>query len=218
MEKNNKSYIGFITRILLTLAMAGGVLYFYDSLPDPFPTHFGVTGQPDSWGEKYWAAWLIPGMSLLLTLLFPVLAKIDPRYKNYEKFQGPWEVIQTAIIGFFAYLQAVIIYVTLNPEMQPMMGRFMFVGLGLMFIVLGNVMGKVRWNYFVGLKTPWALNDKEVWQKSQRFGGWAFVIAGLAFLFEAWWYRYLGWFFGLTIGGVVIIPIIYSYLVSRNRQ
>ena len=157
-------------------------------------------------------------MSLLLTLLFPVMAKIDPRYKNYEKFQGSWEVIQTAIIGFFAYLQGVIIYITLYPEMQLMMGRFMFAGLGLMFIVLGNVMGKVRWNYFVGLKTPWALNDKEVWQKSQRFGGWAFVIAGLAFLFEAWWYQYLGWFFSLIIGGVVIIPIVYSYLVSRNKQ
>jgi uncharacterized membrane protein len=217
MENNPNSKTGLFIRLTLVLAMFITGAALYSQLPDPLPTHFDFSGQPDSFGAKWWAVWIVPVVGLLLTILFPIISRIDPRYKNYKKFSGAWEVIQTAIIGFFAYLYAITLLISLNPDLQPLMGRFMFVGIGLMFIVLGNVMGKVRWNYFVGLKTPWALDDPEVWQKSQRFAGWAFVLGGLAFLFEAWWYQYLGWFFGLTIAGVVVVPMVYSYLVSRKK-
>jgi uncharacterized membrane protein len=79
-------------------------------------------------------------------------------------------------------------------------------------------MGKVRQNYFVGLKTPWTLNDPEVWQKSQRFAGWAFVLAGLAFIIEAIvWFAVVPVFFA-AMAVMVILPIAYSYLLSRKKR
>jgi len=201
--------------IVALMFIAGAALYKY--LPDPMPIHWNFAGQPDSWGAKYWAVWLLPGMALFLTGLFPILAKIDPRHKNYEKFKGAWNGIQTAIVGFLAYAYGVSLYVSVVQAQADMMGRLMLAGIGILFVILGNYMGKVRWNYFVGLKTPWALNDPEVWQKSQRFAGWAFVMGGLVFLFEAWWYQALNWVFGITIACVVIIPTVYSYLVSRKK-
>ncbi|MDR1944585.1 MAG: hypothetical protein LBQ59_00405 [Candidatus Peribacteria bacterium] len=53
---------------------------------------------------------------MFIALLFPVLAKIDPKNKNYKKFQKTWEIFQFAIIGFFAYFYFVSIYVILHPE------------------------------------------------------------------------------------------------------
>ncbi len=204
-------------RIAIVIAMfiAGAALYQY--LPDPMPTHWNFAGEPDSWGAKYWAAWLIPGLALLLTGLFPLISKIDPRHKNYKNFAKAWNGIQTTIIAFFAYLYGVMLYITVAQADGELMGRLMLAGIGLMFVILGNYMGKVRWNYFVGLKTPWALDDPEVWQKSQRFAGWFFVFGGLVFMFEAWWYQWLGWVFGITIAAIVLVPTVYSYLVSKKK-
>jgi uncharacterized membrane protein len=79
-------------------------------------------------------------------------------------------------------------------------------------------MGKVRQNYFVGLKTPWTLNDPEVWQKSQRFAGWMFVLAGLAFIIESViWFAFLP-VFVVAIFVMVVAPMAYSYVLSRDKD
>ena len=205
-------------RIAIVIAMLLAGIYFYGDLPDPMPTHWNFAGEPDSWGAKIWAAWLIPGLALLLTVLFPIISKIDPRHKNYEKFKKTWNGIQTAIIAFFGYLYGVMLYILVTQADGELMGRFILAGIGLLFVILGNYMGKVRWNYFVGLKTPWALDDPEVWQKSQRFAGWFFVFGGLVFMFEAWWYQWLEWVFGITVASMLILPTVYSYLVSRQKK
>src|SRR4029077_5688670 len=49
---------------------------------------------------------------------------------------------------------------------------------GLQFMVVGNVMGKVRPNHWLGIRTPWTLADDRVWDRTHRFGGWLFVICG----------------------------------------
>jgi uncharacterized membrane protein len=46
-------------------------------------------------------------------------------------------------------------------------------------------MGKIRWNGFVGIRTPWALADERVWDKTQRFGGRMLVGAGIVIVIAA---------------------------------
>lgn len=58
----------------------------------------------------------------------------------------------------------------------------MIAAAGVLFIVVGNVFGKLRWNYTVGIRTPWTLADERVWDKTHRFGGWVFVIGGFVLL------------------------------------
>jgi hypothetical protein len=33
-----------------------------------------------------------------MALLFPLLAKIDPKKKNYKKFESAWEIFQYIIV------------------------------------------------------------------------------------------------------------------------
>jgi len=208
----------FAARIIIVILMfvAGAMLYGY--LPDLIPTHWGFEGQPNQWSPKMWGAWLIPGLSLLFLILFPLLPRLDPKHENYEKFKKPWGIIQTALIAYFAYMYAVTMYVTFYPQYNAMVGRAVVFGMGILFVILGNVMGKVRQNYFVGLKTPWTLDDPEVWQKSQRFAGWMFVLAGLAFIVQAIiWFAILPVFIGL-MAVIVVLPIAYSYLLSRKKR
>lgn len=48
---------------------------------------------------------------------------------------------------------------------------------GALFIAMGNMFGKIRPNYTLGIRTPWTLADAQVWDKTHRFAGRLFVIA-----------------------------------------
>src|SRR2546427_7244662 len=57
------------------------------------------------------------------------------------------------------------------------MSRLMPVGVGLLFIVLGNSLARVQPTWFVGIRTPWTLSSDTVWRKTHRTGGVTVVIA-----------------------------------------
>ncbi|MFH1620775.1 MAG: SdpI family protein [Patescibacteria group bacterium] len=218
MKNNIKIQTMTAIRIILVALMFAAGAIFYKYLPDMIPTHWGFEGQPNQWSPKSWGTWLVPGLSLVFLVLFPLLPKLDPKRENYKNFKSSWEVIQTSFIAIMAYMYAITLYATFYPEYNDMVGRAVVLGIGVLFVILGNVMGKVRQNYFVGLKTPWTLDDPEVWQKSQRFAGWMFVFAGLAFIIEAIIWFVIIYVFIVSMVAVVIAPIVYSYLLSKKKK
>jgi uncharacterized membrane protein len=89
--------------------------------------------------------------------------------------------------------------------------------MGALFIVLGNFMGKIRPNWFVGVRTPWTLSSKLSWDKTHRLAGWLFVLMGALFVLLA--LVPTGWMFAvtMTIDAICLIwMIVYSYLVYRR--
>jgi uncharacterized membrane protein len=40
---------------------------------------------------------------------------------------------------------------------------------------IGNVLGKLRSNFFVGIRTPWTLSSEHVWDQTHRWAGRLFV-------------------------------------------
>lgn len=52
------------------------------------------------------------------------------------------------------------------------------IGLGILMMLLGNAMPKASRNTLFGLRTVWSMKNDRVWQKSQRFGGYASVVFG----------------------------------------
>lgn len=215
MSKEKKYFTpARIAQYIIAACMFIAGLIIVKDLPDQVPVHWNFAGEPDNWMDKDIGTFLLPLVTLGMVILFPILQKIDPKRKNYEKFKGPWEVIQVSIVGMFAYFYAVSMYMTLYPQQSNTMGQFMIFGIGLLFVILGNLMGKVRHNYFVGLKTPWTLADPQVWQKSHRFTGWIFVFAGLAFIVESIIWIHIPYVFFTIVLLTVVVPIVYSYLIS----
>ncbi|MDD5055315.1 MAG: SdpI family protein [Candidatus Peribacteraceae bacterium] len=202
--------------IVAGMFLAGALLY--PRLPDLITTHWGISGQPDGWMPKAYGTWLLPGLALLLMILFPILSRLDPKHENYALFARTWEIIQIAIVAMMAYIFAVQLYASIHPEAATLVGRFIFLGMGALFVVIGNYMGKIRQNFFVGLRTPWSLSDPEVWSLSQRFGGWMFVFGGLAFMIEAAIWTYEIPVFIAVLLLVTVVPIAYSYLLYRARK
>jgi uncharacterized membrane protein len=96
-------------------------------------------------------------------------------------------------------------------------GSVVLTATGALFLVLGNFMGKIRPNWFVGIRTPWTLSSKESWTKTHRLAGWVFIAAGLTAMllgpFKPNW-ALMG-MAAVMVPGLVVV-IVYSYLVWRN--
>lgn len=193
----------------------------YPFLPDPMPTHWGLEGAPNGWSPKWLGTFLMPGMITLFAILFPVVEWIDPKREQYNLFRKPWAAIQISLAAFFLYMEGLMFYAAVMPVHNDIVGPGVTAGIGILFIILGNFMGKLRQNWFVGLRTPWTLEDPEVWQKSQRLGGWMFVLGGIAILilaFTAGSGLVLFILFMAVALAVSVVPIVYSYLLAARKR
>lgn len=206
----------FAIQLLIIAAMVIATWLLYDKLPNMMPSHWNFEGAVDSYMEKTTWVYLFPGITLAMALMFPILSSIDPRKEKYELFRRPWLILQMVFVGFFAYLYFVSLYMALNPEVA--ITPFVLGAVGVLFVIIGNYLGKVRQNYFVGIKTPWTLDNEEVWNKTQRVGGWAFLIAGLFIFAEAFIKWQIGWIILTAIIVTVLVPVVYSYILYRQLK
>jgi uncharacterized membrane protein len=93
---------------------------------------------------------------------------------------------------------------------------FMVYGLLTLFLVIGNYLGTVRHNYVIGVRTPWTLDNEEVWTRTHRFTARLWVVASIAMMIV---YPFL---MGITsviiifIVVITVIPVAYSYLLHKK--
>lgn len=202
--------------LLATMFLASAVAW--PLVPERFPMHFNLHGQVDHYGTRADAPvplLLLPVMAIALYLLMLFLPRIDPGRLNYERFATAYWIIRLVVLVHFAILHSTVLLITLGYKVD--IGRIALVSMGAMFLVLGSILGKVRPNWFVGVRTPWTLSSKTSWSHSQRAGGWMFIVVGLltfpsAFLPSPW-----NVFVVLTATIVGTLALVaYSYLLWRK--
>ncbi len=146
-------------------------------LPNPSPIHWNAAGEVDGYGSPLLAALLTPAIATLLVVLAPLLPRLDPRGRNYEAFRPTFELFMNGLLLFFTALQLVTLGYALGwPVSVP---RVIGAGVGLLLALIGNELGRVQPNYFVGVRTPWTLADPEVWRRTHRVGGRVFAAVGV---------------------------------------
>lgn len=195
--------------VVLTFVLS---LYFYPSLPDRVPSHWNAKGQIDGYSGKFFGGFGIPLINLGLYFLFIILPYLDPKKANYAKFPSAYKAIRYTVHIFFACLQGVILMVSLGHPVN--VGMFAYLGASLLFVMIGNVMGKFKHNYFVGIKTPWTLSNEEVWVKTHRMAGPLWVVGGiLSAIFAIIGDGIMIIPFIIIVSVIAIVPIIYSYII-----
>lgn len=198
-----------------------GAWAFNAVTPDArFPVHFGLDGQPDRWGDPAEAFFAMVGIGVLVTAIFAVLPLLDPRGSNLRRSSGFYLTAWMATLCFLALLHGAMTlsalgYIDLGSDMII---RGSACAVSLLLMVIGNVMGKSRPNWFAGVRTPWTLSSDITWEKTNRLGGRLFVVVGLIGAAAAW---FLPAAFALpgVLGGVVaasVIAVAYSWMVWRT--
>ncbi len=203
---------------LVIAAVAVAVsIWAYPQLPPTVATHWNLRGTPDGFSSRALAVAIIPVVILVMTGLFNVLPRLDPRRENYAKFIGTYWLIANAVIAFMLIAHGMIIASGLGYSLK--IDRLMPIGVGVLFIVLGNYLTRVEPNWFVGIRTPWTLSSDTVWRKTHRTGGWLMVIGG--FVVGASAFLRHGAFLPLFITAIVImavIPIVQSYILWKREK
>lgn len=209
---------------LLCLVNLAGHLYFYPSLPDTVPIHWGFDGQPDGWGGKS-SILFTASLPFAMLLLFAVLPRMDPKGKNFQRFQPVYRIFLILLTVFMcgvSWLSELTVYNVL-PSGGSLVNTLVMGGLGLVLLVLGNYMPRIKQNYTFGCRTPWALNDEHNWNRTQRMGGIVFVVMGAVLLLVSVFATLLGetltlaLLLGALLGGCVWIYV-YSYLVFIGKM
>lgn len=166
----------WIASAALTLGAFVLVAALYGALPDPMPTHWAVSGEPDGFTPKPWGPFLLPLCMAGLLLLLAALPRISPRGYRMEPFAGVYGFFILLLTVFFFVLNALVLAEATGRGIG--MDRAVGLLVGALFVVMGNYLPKVRRNFFLGIRTPWTLANEEVWAATHRVGGWIFVLGG----------------------------------------
>lgn len=193
------------------------------SLPAQIPTHWGANGVVNDWGPS-WMAPALGALPLVLLALFYVVPRIDPKGEAYRTSGGFY---QGFVIAFTLFMCGISWLGELTVwGVMPAAGAVNLLvsgAVGLLFIGVGNYLPRVKQNYTLGIKTPWALSDPENWRRTQRFGGACFMVLGVGLIVMG----VAGGALSSEVTAAVIAVLafgsagasyVYSYLLWRKSQ
>ncbi|WDW10025.1 SdpI family protein [Priestia aryabhattai] len=186
-------------------------------LPATMPIHWGANGEADGFATKINAMILTVGIMVLIYFIIAFVPRIDPRKENYKYFSKTYNILLNAVLllFFFVNMSTILQGLGYNVPMSyiaPIMA-------GLVFIIIGNYLQRVRSNYFMGIRTPWTLSNENVWKKTHRLSGKIFFIGGLLILISA--FLPDGYKSVIMWGSIVLcvaIPYLYSYVAYKKEM
>ncbi len=205
--------------VVLILISIIASFYFYAYFPPIVVTHWNFVGQPDGWSSAGFAAFFLPILLIGMYFLFLAIPYLDPKKDRYEQFRKPYHIFKAIIIAVM-----IIIYfiASLNGIGYPLnVSLWVPSIIGLLFIVMGNYMSKIKSNWFIGIRTPWTLSSEEVWNKTHRLGGKIFIAGGLLMLTQG--FLPSSWRLPVLIFIILLLTVGtfgYSYLayLKENKQ
>jgi len=205
----------YLVSLLATAIVAIVIVAAYPHLPDYVATHWNLQNQPNGYSPKWFVFVLGPGFMVGAMLLMRALPWLSPKNFEVDAFRPTFLQIMVIIVCLMGYLALVVVWVGLGHGMN--VGRAISGGLCLLFALLGNLMGKVRRNFYVGIRTPWAIANERVWNATHRFAGKVFVVAGLLGLILTW----LGWD-GWPVLTILLlaafVPVVYSLVFYKGLE
>lgn len=200
---------------IIIIITAVSAWYFQSVLPDQVITHWNFAGQPDGWSSKEFTTWFFPGLMIIMLLLFYWLPKLDPRKENYKKFSDVYYLFIFVILLFIALLYFITNLVNLGVNIDISQSVVSLVGL--LFIIIGSILDKVKSNWFIGIRTPWTLSSEEVWKQTHIFARKVFMIAGLVMILSQFLNEILRWQVFWVVIIFLLTPIIYSYFLYKKQ-
>ena len=169
--------------ILMFLPLAV-ILIALPYLPEKIPAHYGFDNQVDRWGSKY-EALLFPIISILMGYFLLGMARLAIKKEEHgENNKNITIIMGILVLILFNALNVYSLYTSFNKvenlSFVPLdIGQLAFGIIGILMIVTGNIMPKLRMNSMIGLRTHWSMKNEVTWKKCQHIGGISFIIGGI---------------------------------------
>ncbi|MDO4976110.1 MAG: SdpI family protein [Eubacteriales bacterium] len=210
MRENKRTLI--LTSVVCLIPIIVGLL-LYDKIPAQIATHWDINGEANGWSSKFVGIVVFPGILFFINLLFPFLLKMDPKYNNVSnkvKSLLHWII---PIVCLFASTITLSAALGVNVKVEIYAPLFC----GVLFVIIGNYLPKVKQSYMVGIKLPWTLSDEENWNKTHRMAGFLWVLCGLFMILFTFFPVRIPAFIILFVL-MILVPTVYSYLIYRRKK
>ncbi len=191
--------------------------YLWPQLPDKVPLHWNINGEINRYGNKAELI-IIPILLPLLTyVIFLLVPKIDPKNK-LNKMGNKLQSLKVLLTIFMSALALFILYSVKNQSLAN--PNYTILGIGVLFIILGNYFKTIQPNYFIGIKTPWTLENETIWKETHRMAGKLWFVGGLIVVVAS---LVLDNKLNLTVflivtGIITVVPIVYSYILFKKEN
>ena len=203
--------IGLII-ILIPIVMT---IILYNKLPDQLAVHFGTNGKADGYQGKFTFLLTSALFLIFIPLLLKVTRYMDPKKKNYDKFESTFDMFRLIFTTFLSVMYITLLFYNLGYAVNIQM--IVLIGIGFLFMFLGNNMSKIRFNYTMGIRTPWTLANEEVWRRTHRLAGPLWLVGGIIVIIIAFLPGNLAFTIMMIILAIIaLVPIIYSYLIYKK--
>ncbi len=174
-----------ILAVLLIAVSAISVFYYgkmMDAGVEKVPIHWNINNEPDNFASPLVACLFGPGMVILI--MVATFAMSRKEYSKSEKRSTRFVIL--LIASFLVFINWVALKSALGYGSDGGIDiSAIHLGLGLMFILLGNQLGKLPYSRWVGIRVPATLNNEEVWNRVHRKSGKYMVLSGACILIAA---------------------------------
>lgn len=195
--------------------MAGLSWWAAPELPDRVPTHWNIRGEVDGYGSRFQGLVLLPLVAAGLGALLYLLPHVDPRRRNLEQSAKAYNAAWIGVLVVLLGVHAMALLAGLGRDVP--VGALVAGLVGLLFLVIGNYLGKVRSNWFFGIRTPWTLSSERSWDRTHRLGGRLFAaLGGLTILVAFAAPMAAPILMGAGAVVIILVTMAYSYLVWRD--
>ncbi|NLK07286.1 MAG: DUF1648 domain-containing protein [Firmicutes bacterium] len=201
--------------VALILVMFVMGVYFYPTLPEKVPSSWSMKGEVQGYSGRGFAAFGLPLVTSALYIMFLVLPALDPKRANYHRFIKAYNAIRWSTLMLMALIHGVILLAGMGHTID--VSKIVQPATALLFIVMGNQIGRVRHNYFVGIRTPWTLANEEVWRRTHRMAGPLLVAGGIVSLAATWLpppYNFA--VLMVAVIGTSLAAVVYSYVIFKQ--
>jgi len=207
-----KTTIIVLSIIVLSFLISG---YLYPSMPDKIASHWNANGDVDGYMNKFWGMYMMPIVMLVLLGLFLLIPRIDPLKKNIMKFENYYNGFILMISFFLFYMYLLTIAWNLGYVFNM---TIMFLpAFAILFYYIGIMTENAKQNWFIGIRTPWTLSDKNVWNKTNKLAGRMFKLCAVIAVFGLLFKDYIILFVLIPVLFTAIFVIVYSYFIYPRK-
>lgn len=186
------------------------LLTIWKTLPELVPTHFDLLGNPNGWSDKNGLILLIGGMGIGTYILMLLIPKFDPK-KKIEQMGDKYYSLRLLLTIFMSLLSIYILYAGNGSKINP---NLLIALIGALYAIFGNYFQTLKPNYFIGIRTPWTLENEQIWKKTHRLAGRLWIAGGLLTIIISFLINsnlVLVIFFGIITTIIVLVPLVFSY-------
>ena len=213
MKSTDKLLIGLWALVMVCFGI-GAVLIPENVM---LPIHWNIKFEVDRWADKWAVLWVGPVLCLLLPVLRKLVLWIEPRRKHMADSRFILDMVFVLLQLLCVLLYGAVLLLGLGFSVD--VPSIAAISIGILFVVLGNYMGKIRSNFMLGIRTPWTLSSDNVWNKTHRLAGKLFILLGLMSvlvgLSQAPWVMYL---FIAALVSTIVVVIVYSWRLYEAER